>query len=106
MTRSQPTPTRSRASPVRRRGRRKLWLNRWDGRAWRTAGRVRQLWYDVLGTGARDYMKSDPLSAYRAKRSPDRTPEPFGAAAEGPGGLFVLHKHAARRLHWDLRLEL
>jgi bifunctional non-homologous end joining protein LigD len=51
-------------------------------------------------------MKSDPLSAYRAKRSPDRTPEPFGAATEGPGGLFVLHKHAARRLHWDLRLEL
>src|SRR5437879_2058922 len=52
---------------------------------------------------------SDPLSAYRAKRSLDRTPEPGGrAAAAAPlvGGLFVVHKHAATRLHWDLRLEM
>ena len=49
----------------------------------------------------------DLLRAYRAKRSPDRTPEPFGAAeAGGDGGLFVVHKHAARRLHFDLRLEM
>src|ERR1043166_3713035 len=49
----------------------------------------------------------DLLRAYRAKRSPDRTPEPFGAAeAGGDGGLFVVHKHAARRLHYDLRLEM
>ncbi len=50
---------------------------------------------------------SDPLSAYRAKRSADRTPEPAGVLAPvGSGGLFVVHKHAARRLHWDLRLEM
>lgn len=48
---------------------------------------------------------SDPLKAYRAKRSPDRTPEPFGTARPGAGRLFVVHKHAARRLHYDLRLE-
>ena len=52
----------------------------------------------------------DLLRAYRAKRSPDRTPEPFGAAEAGSqpgaGGLFVVHKHAARRLHFDLRLEM
>jgi bifunctional non-homologous end joining protein LigD len=42
-------------------------------------------------------------------RDPGRTPEPFGR----PGGdprlaprLFVIQKHAARRLHWDFRLEL
>src|SRR5512140_1751295 len=42
-------------------------------------------------------------------RDPGRTPEPFGR----PGGdpllaprLFVVQKHAARRLHWDFRLEL
>ncbi|MFN8651886.1 MAG: non-homologous end-joining DNA ligase [Gemmatimonadales bacterium] len=52
-------------------------------------------------------MATDPLSAYRAKRSADRTPEPAGVLAPvGAGGLFVVHKHAARRLHWDLRLEL
>ena len=50
--------------------------------------------------------RPDLLSAYRAKRSPDRTPEPFGGAEAGPGKLFVVHKHAARRMHFDLRLEM
>ena len=51
----------------------------------------------------------DPLSTYRAKRSLDRTPEPGArpaTAAPSAGGLFVVHMHAARRLHWDLRLEM
>ena len=54
--------------------------------------------------------KSNPLSSYRAKRALERTPEPAGsvAAERAPagGGLFVVHKHAARRLHFDLRLEM
>jgi bifunctional non-homologous end joining protein LigD len=54
--------------------------------------------------------KSNPLSSYRAKRMLERTPEPAGAVAPEPrpaaGGLFVVHKHAARRLHFDLRLEM
>ena len=54
--------------------------------------------------------KSDPLSPYRAKRSLERTPEPAGSLpqdiGEESGGLFVIHKHAARRLHYDLRLEM
>ncbi|HWH02963.1 MAG TPA: DNA ligase D [Gemmatimonadales bacterium] len=53
-------------------------------------------------------VPDDPLSAYRAKRSLDRTPEP-GARAVQPGsagGLFVVHQHAARNLHFDLRLEM
>src|SRR3954469_3911962 len=49
---------------------------------------------------------SDNLSAYRAKRSPDRTPEPFGPVSSAPGNLFVVHKHAARQLHFDLRMEM
>ncbi|MBA3892847.1 MAG: DNA ligase D [Gemmatimonadales bacterium] len=52
---------------------------------------------------------SDRLDAYRAKRSLERTPEPAGAVAgerEGTGRLFVVHQHAARRLHFDLRLEM
>jgi bifunctional non-homologous end joining protein LigD len=53
----------------------------------------------------------DPLSTYRAKRSLDRTPEPgarpaVAAPPSSAGGLFVVHMHAARRLHWDLRLEM
>ena len=54
--------------------------------------------------------KSDPLGPYRAKRSLERTPEPAGALGspegETAGGLFVVHQHAARRLHFDLRLEM
>src|SRR5438445_4345664 len=46
------------------------------------------------------------LHEYRRKRDPERTPEPFGES-RGPGGrLFVIQKHAARRLHYDLRLEI
>ncbi len=48
----------------------------------------------------------DHLSAYRAKRSPDRSPEPVGTISPVPGRLFVVHKHAARQLHFDLRLEM
>jgi bifunctional non-homologous end joining protein LigD len=44
------------------------------------------------------------LADYRRKRDPTRTREPF---EPGKGdGLFVLQKHAARRLHYDFRLEL
>jgi bifunctional non-homologous end joining protein LigD len=46
------------------------------------------------------------LDAYRRKRDPDRTPEPFGGGRPGTGGLFVVQQHAARRLHYDLRLEM
>jgi bifunctional non-homologous end joining protein LigD len=53
----------------------------------------------------------DRLERYRDKRDPDRTPEPFGPGRRGPRDplaprLFVVQKHAARRLHWDFRLEL
>jgi bifunctional non-homologous end joining protein LigD len=48
----------------------------------------------------------DNLSKYRAKRSPDRSPEPVGTVSPVDGSLFVVHKHAARQLHFDLRLEM
>jgi DNA ligase D-like protein (predicted 3'-phosphoesterase) len=49
---------------------------------------------------------ADSLAKYRSKRSPDRTPEPFGGVPTASGNLFVVHKHAARNLHFDLRLEM
>ncbi|MGH7253591.1 MAG: DNA polymerase ligase N-terminal domain-containing protein, partial [Nitrospiraceae bacterium] len=49
---------------------------------------------------------TDALSTYRAKRSADRTPEPSGSVAAAPGRRFIIHQHAATRLHFDLRLEM
>src|SRR5215469_7460280 len=53
--------------------------------------------------------KSDgALTRYAAKRAFARTPEPgpqVPAARRGPL-LFVVQKHAAQRLHYDVRLEL
>ncbi len=47
------------------------------------------------------------LEAYRKKRKFSVTSEPRGRAARGGGGnRYVIQKHAARRLHYDLRLEL
>ncbi len=47
------------------------------------------------------------LREYRAKRDFSKTSEPRGASRKAlPGLRFVIQKHAARRLHFDLRLEL
>lgn len=57
------------------------------------------------------------LDSYRDKRDPTRTNEPFGAepmhsdAAGGSvqlttAGRFVVHQHAASRMHYDLRVEV
>jgi len=47
------------------------------------------------------------LKEYAAKRKFEKTPEPGpDTPPEGHRLVFVVHKHAARRLHYDLRLEL
>ena len=51
-------------------------------------------------------MPSRDLQEYRRKRDPAGTPEPFGRAGPTGGSRFVVHKHSARRLHYDLRLEI
>jgi len=51
------------------------------------------------------------LREYRRKRDFQRTPEPDAdtTVARGDarrGGRYVVHRHRARRLHYDLRLEI
>jgi bifunctional non-homologous end joining protein LigD len=46
------------------------------------------------------------LQPYAAKRDFAKTREPRGAKAKRRGNAFVVQKHAARRLHYDFRLEL
>ena len=51
--------------------------------------------------------RDDKLGRYRDKRSAPQTPEPLGGAApQGERGMFVVQKHHASSLHWDLRLEM
>ena len=98
-------------------------------RTWRelTSGRLRQIeMHEVLGIlrrrgdaaeplrsvaeraeGETKRRNPDRLTAYRAKRDPRRTPEPVPDEIPHRAGApaFVIQKHAARRLHYDFRLE-
>lgn len=45
------------------------------------------------------------LAEYKRKRDFKKTTEPAGGTVKVAGGMFVVQKHAATRLHYDFRLE-
>jgi bifunctional non-homologous end joining protein LigD len=45
------------------------------------------------------------IEEYRRKRDFKKTSEPKPAKAKGAGNSFVVHRHEARNLHYDLRIE-
>lgn len=50
--------------------------------------------------------ESDPLKGYRERRDFTGTPEPAPEVDEGSGDpIFVVQKHDASNLHYDLRIE-
>ncbi|MPR10459.1 DNA ligase D [Microvirga tunisiensis] len=57
---------------------------------------------------SRSAAKAGPgtLATYQAKRDFSITSEPKAKRAKSQGNRFVVQKHDARRLHYDLRLEL
>jgi bifunctional non-homologous end joining protein LigD len=57
---------------------------------------------------AEDVMADRKLSTYQAKRDFGITEEPSGESPVAPANRprFVIQKHAATRLHYDLRLEV
>src|SRR5579871_2726004 len=58
------------------------------------------------GAGPAKPSGKKPLGEYASKRDFTRTPEPKPAPGPAAAGQFVVQKHDARRLHYDLRLEL
>jgi bifunctional non-homologous end joining protein LigD len=49
--------------------------------------------------------EADALERYRKKRDFSKTREPAGAKQIAGERLFVVQKHSARRLHYDLRMQ-
>src|SRR5262249_10075742 len=59
------------------------------------------------GTKSTGEARSDRLSEYKAKRNFDKTPEPGPRQRRSrTGRRFVIQKHRASHLHYDLRLEV
>ena len=54
---------------------------------------------------ARTRKTSAQLEDYSRRRSFDKTSEPSAKVAVGTGYAFVVHRHHASRLHYDMRLE-
>ncbi len=46
------------------------------------------------------------LKTYKAKRNLKKSGEPEARVKKSKGKIFVIHKHDASHLHWDLRLEM
>src|SRR5580692_1892805 len=59
-------------------------------------------------SGSRSAAARRKLAAYQSKRDFTKTPEPSGPGPVTRGARlrFVIQRHAARALHYDLRLEL
>ena len=91
--------SRTRRSPGRPRGRRRPSRPTRDRRSrpTRTAPIVHLFW-----------RMAEHLEEYRAKRHAGKTPEPLRAARASASAairVFIVQRHSARRLHYDLRLE-
>ena len=82
---------------------RKLGVGRWGGGG---LGRQRRILIPPPPHPPTAHPKTMPLNDYRAKRDLDKTPEPAGAELADKGGrTFVIQKHWATRMHYDLRIE-
>ena len=46
------------------------------------------------------------LTQYKKKRKFSKTPEPKGKVKKSKKPIFVIQRHNASHLHWDLRLEI
>jgi len=54
---------------------------------------------------SKKHKTPEQLASYEQKRDFKKTPEPEARILEGSGNSFVVHRHHASHLHYDLRLE-
>lgn len=54
---------------------------------------------------SKKHKSPEQLEKYSKKRDFEKTPEPKANTVEGSGNGFVVHRHHASHLHYDLRLE-
>lgn len=54
---------------------------------------------------SKKHKSPEQLETYAKKRDFQKTPEPAAKVVEAGGHNFVVHRHHASRLHYDLRLE-
>lgn len=59
-----------------------------------------------MRSAERSLKPGDTLALYRTKRDFTKTAEPRGLRARAGGNRYLIQKHDARRLHYDLRLEM
>ena len=95
----------------RRRTAKKSGVNRGSSRRFTGLGLLPRARRRVIGCGSLNLRGIDvalrKLSTYRKKRDFEKTAEPSGDTPVKPSKQrrFVIQKHAATRLHYDLRLE-
>lgn len=54
---------------------------------------------------SKKHKSPEQLKTYEQKRDFEKTPEPVARVIESSGNNFVVHRHHASHLHYDLRLE-
>lgn len=59
----------------------------------------------IILPSSKYYKTPEQLKSYLNKRDFNKTPEPAPSVVTTDGDAFVIHRHHASRLHYDLRLE-
>jgi bifunctional non-homologous end joining protein LigD len=102
--RKRPSSPRKDKKGRKTRGAARSAASRADGGRRATPARPRRLSKSQAASGIGRPSAESKLLAYRRKRDPSKTSEPFEAGAGD--GFFVVQKHDATRLHYDFRLAM